>query len=191
MKLIIAALVVTAAAQAQTLPQFFQLKEYLQLTDTQYLAIFNNNNDISRQSQDAQRRISDLQREIATEIARDSPDAVEIGTRQVEAEKLCRAVREESRGLLAKNLALLTDAQRTKLRALEDAAKQASLISDAQGIRLLGDVTVILSTGQPGVVRVSVSPVYPTAPITGACSLYYPGFYDPPTGSSATTNSQR
>lgn len=141
-------------------PQFFQVKEFLQLTDAQYLTIFRNNEDLSRSLSENGRRINDLQREIFEQFQQESPDALEIGSRYVEITRVCKVMRDEANGLLAKNQAVLTDAQRTRLRTLEEVARQALVISEAQNFRVLGDIPAPAPAGAPPtlsfVVRVGV-----------------------------------
>jgi len=85
-----------------------------------------------------QNRISQLQTEIATETAKDTLDPMALGTRYAEIETICRDLKSQAGTYQQKNTTVLTDPQKAKLQALQDAIKLAPVISEAQSGNLLG-----------------------------------------------------
>ncbi len=136
---------------AQGIPgaQFFQIKEYLQLTDAQYLDMLRSNDELNRRLSESSRRLYALQQEIAAEGEKEAPDPMEIGSRYVEITRVCRELRTQYEGQVSRNVGTLTDAQKTRLRALEELAKQFAVVSEAQGFRLMGDVAAPPQLGAP------------------------------------------
>ncbi|MCC6362678.1 MAG: hypothetical protein IT165_04095 [Bryobacterales bacterium] len=120
-------------------PPLIELKQYLSLTDAQYVQLFDNMDQSRRTVAGYQQRISQLQNEIAVETARTNPDPMELGTRYAEIEQNCRSIRNESKALRDKNGGLLTDPQKAKLKTLEEALKLYPIISEAQSASLLDD----------------------------------------------------
>jgi len=114
-----------------------ELREFLQITDSQYTALMQNMNDYQRHVSDRQSRMSTLQSEIAEETARESPNPAELGTRYAELEYIRRAIVDESKLLQQRNVALLTDPQKSRLKILEDAWKLSPAIYQAQLILLM------------------------------------------------------
>lgn len=157
----ILALFVASAAFAQTVPvivpgpggtpPYFQLKQFLELTDAQYAQVFQNIEQYRRTLQSYQQRIFDLQREIAAEFDREQLSSGEIGTRYVEIELNCRAVVEEAKKLYEQNSSLLTAAQKRKLETLNDAIKLLPIISEAQQAAILGPTTSPNPYGSSGI----------------------------------------
>src|SRR5262249_16061580 len=136
-------LVFAASAWAQ--PTFYQpfqqVQQYLQLTDSQVQTILSNKNDYNQLATSRQPRISQLQTEIATETSRDTLDPMALGTRYAEIETICRELKSQAGTYQQKNTSVLTDPQKTKLQALQDAVKLAPVISEAQSGTLLGTAT--------------------------------------------------
>jgi hypothetical protein len=129
-------------------PPLIELKQYLTLTDAQYVQLFDNMDQSRRTVAGYQQRISQLQNEIAIETARPNPDPMELGTRYAEIEQNCRAITNEGKALRDKNGGLLTDPQKAKLKTLEDALKLYPVISQAQSASLLeGGVTGVYPVG--------------------------------------------
>jgi hypothetical protein len=118
-------------------PPLIQLKEYLQLTDSQYSMLFQNIGEHQQAIAERQQRIATVQRQITLETARENPDPTELGTRYAEIEFICRAVNDDAKRLQDRNRALLTDAQKARLKTLEDAWKLYATISQAQQVLLL------------------------------------------------------
>jgi hypothetical protein len=78
-----------------------------------------------------------VQSEIQQETAKSPLDPAALGIRYAEIEAICRNVKDESAAAQKRNIALLTDAQAVKLKALEDALKLAPIINEAQQSGLL------------------------------------------------------
>jgi hypothetical protein len=134
-------LVIASPAWAQTTPArqpLAQLKRYLQLTDAQVQAVLDNNDDYNRWFSEKQAHIRQVQREILEETAREPVDSNALGIRYADIEATCREIRDEAAAYRTKNGDILTDAQRARLKTLEDALKLAPMISEAQSGNLLG-----------------------------------------------------
>lgn len=130
-----------ASVWGQTIPvayqQFGQIKDYLQLSDSQYQTLLSNNTQYANWYLVKQDRMIRLQVEIGQETARDKPDPLDLGLRYVEIETICRDIRQQAAVTSKMNTDMLTAQQKTKLQALEDAIKLAPVISDAQSAKLL------------------------------------------------------
>lgn len=116
-----------------------RLKQFLNLTDQQVTAILNNNEEYNRWGSEKQRRMVQVQTEIADETARATLDPMALGLRYVEIEAICRQFREEAAKHNLKNVGVLTDTQRAKLKTLEDAWNLFPVISEAQSVNLLAN----------------------------------------------------
>lgn len=114
-----------------------RLKEYLALTDAQAARISEQNNAFTRWSAGRSQRAYEVQFEIGLETARSPLDPGALGVRYAEVEAIRREIEERNTKLIAENMAVLTPAQATKLRALEEALKLVSTGSEAQSVRLL------------------------------------------------------
>ncbi|MCZ2078622.1 MAG: hypothetical protein LC130_26960 [Bryobacterales bacterium] len=139
-------LALCASAWAQPNPFYGvlypQLQEFLQLTDSQLNAILEANRQYSEWAFEKQRRIADVQREIAEETAKSPLDPMALGVRYAEVETICREVKDRGTELEKASVTVLTDAQKTKLKTLEDALKLFPAITQAQSARLLGGPAV-------------------------------------------------
>jgi hypothetical protein len=140
-------LLIGASAWAQPNPFYGvlphqQLQEFLQLTDSQVNAILEANRQYSEWAFEKQRRIADVQREIAEETAKSPLDPMALGVRYAEVETICREVMDRVTELEKANVNLLTDAQKAKLKTLEDALRLFPAITQAQSARLLGGPAV-------------------------------------------------
>jgi hypothetical protein len=135
----------TAPAWAQSNPWFYQplgqLKDFLQLSDSQLQTILSNNDAYNRFASAKQSRISQVQREIASETAKDILDPMALGVRYAEIEATCRGMKDQAIAYQKKNVDVLTDPQKAKLQLLQDAMKLAPVISDAQSGNLMGTFT--------------------------------------------------
>jgi hypothetical protein len=114
-----------------------QVKAYLGLTDVQVSQIVLNLNDYGRLASQRQQRIFQVQSEIQQETAKSPLDPSALGIRYAEIEAICRTVKDEAAAAQRRNLALLTDAQAVKVKALEDALKLAPMINEAHQAGLL------------------------------------------------------
>ncbi len=121
-------------------PFLVQIREYLALTEAQFNRIQQQNSDFSRWSQTQSQRIFEVQREISVETARQPLDPVALGLRYAEVETIRRAIAERRAKLVPENVAVLTDLQKMKLKALEEAMRLAETVgSEARAIRLSPD----------------------------------------------------
>ena len=138
-----------AAAFGQDLPIGFPvpafpqpLKEYLGLSDTQVAAISKINADFNQFAGEKQRRALQVQQEIAAETAKETIDPMALGVRYLELEAIRRELRDHQATLLQGTVAGLNDAQKAKLKVLDDAWKLQAVISEAQCENLLAGATV-------------------------------------------------
>lgn len=117
------------------------IQEYLQLTNAQTLAIAANNRAYNEAIYEKTQRIWQVQLEITDETKKDPLDPAALGVRYAEIELICRDQRDLAIKNQNANLALLTDAQKTKMNVLEEAMKLAPLVAGAQGLNLLSAAT--------------------------------------------------
>jgi hypothetical protein len=137
MKAIMLMLALGVAVSAQTYLSPLGLQDFLGLTNTQWDAIAKNNDDYNRAVIEKQNRIQQVQVEIGQYTSAQTIDPMELGVRYMEIEYLCRQMRDAAVAAQNKNLALLNDAQKTKLKVLEDAMNLSPVISQAQSVKLL------------------------------------------------------
>ncbi len=123
--------------------QYEALKQLLGLTDDQISKMIQVQTENAMFAEGRQRRSFHVNGEIDEETAKASVDALALGVRYLELEVICREMRDAAAKIPKKNLALLTDGQRVKLKVLEDAVNLAPTISQAQSLQLLpsGNVT--------------------------------------------------
>lgn len=117
-----------------------QVREFLQLTDSQVQSILANNDEYDRFASEEQSRIAQVQREIVEETAKSPLDPNALGIRYAEIETICREMTDRAKEFRAKNLDVLNDAQKAKVKVLEDAIKLAPVISEAGFANLAGDI---------------------------------------------------
>lgn len=127
-------LLFSCAVQGQDTPNLVQ---YLSLSPEQVSKLSANIREYSTWLDGKQERIASLRVEIAVETARDTPGAAELGWRYAEIAVTCRALFGEQRQLQARNVALLNEAQKAKLKALQDALRLYPIIVQAQSASLL------------------------------------------------------
>lgn len=164
---------------AQLPPVFFQplsqVKQFLQLSDSQLQTILTNNDTYNRSSAEKQNRIRQVQSEIADETGKSPLDPNALGVRYAEIETICRQMKEQAATSQQKNLAVLNDGQKSKLTILSDALKLAPVIAEAQSGNLLGGSITVpygFTSASTGVVfGVPLGGVF--APANG-CSLPFP-----------------
>ena len=116
---------------------FPQIRAYLGLSDEQVAKMQQQIDDYYRWADSRQQRMNTVQREITQETAKSPLDPMALGVRYAEVEAIRRELAERSAALIPANVALLTDAQKVKLKALEEALKLQSTGSEAQSLRLL------------------------------------------------------
>ncbi|MCC6539181.1 MAG: hypothetical protein IT162_16640 [Bryobacterales bacterium] len=114
-----------------------QLQMHLALSAEQVAKIEAQNEAFARWSAERSQRTFAVQMEIAIETARSPLDPAALGVRYAEVEAIRREVAEREKATLAENVAALTAAQLTKLKALEEAMKLVPTGSAAQSVRLL------------------------------------------------------
>jgi hypothetical protein len=116
---------------------FLQMKAYLGLTDAQLTQITVNLNQYSQLVVQRQQRMLQVQGEIQQETAKSPLDPAALGIRYAEVETICRNVKDEAIAAQTRNLAILTDAQKEKLKVLQDAYKLLPVILEAQNAGVL------------------------------------------------------
>ncbi len=146
MRNLLLVLIVAASVWAQgpivlrPFPFLVQIREYLVLTEAQFDRIQQQNSDYFRWSLGQSQRMSEVQREISVETARQPLDPVALGLRYAEVETIRRVIAERGAKLIPDNIAVLTDLQKMKLKALEEAMRLAETAgSEARSIRLIPD----------------------------------------------------
>lgn len=143
MKALLSILCLCFSLFAQSPDSLPLLRTFLQLSESQLERIMSNNQEHARSVRDRFDRISDLNLEITNELARENPDPGEVGKRVVEIERLTRSVRDEERQLRLRNVELLNEAQRARLRTVEDAVRLLPFVTEAQEGHLI-DPSAIL-----------------------------------------------
>ncbi|MGJ5813148.1 hypothetical protein [Paludibaculum fermentans] len=113
---------------------------YLALTSRQADQLVRNNNAYSELVSRKNSRIYEVQNEISTETAKDPIDPSALGVRYMEIELICRDIKQAGDDLRKNNTALLTDAQKLKMTALEEAMKLAPVYTAAQNANLLAGI---------------------------------------------------
>lgn len=120
-----------AAAAAQTASFSLPLKQFLDLTDAQVLMLVKISDAFSQTVREKQIRITQLQFEINDQTAKDPIDPMELGVRYAEIAQIQKDLRSQQTAVRAAVRQVLTDAQRAKVKMLDDAAKLQPLISEA------------------------------------------------------------
>jgi hypothetical protein len=117
------------------------VQDFLGLTNAQVDAILQNNDAYARYVAEKQTRISQVRGEIADWTAATTLDPMELGMRYVEIEYQCRQMKTEGENSQKRNLAVLTDAQKAKLKSLDDALKLMPVVYEAQSANIFGTPT--------------------------------------------------
>lgn len=147
-----------------------QLRTYLALTADQVAKIEAQNDAFARWSAERSQRMFAVQMEIAIETARSPLDPAALGVRYAEVEAIRREIAEREKELLPANVAVLTPAQVTKLKALEEAMKLVSTGTAAQTVRLLPCEASSYATFVLGSVVPALRP-FPTYSPSTACGV--------------------
>ncbi|MBS1827951.1 MAG: hypothetical protein JST93_21765 [Acidobacteria bacterium] len=155
-------LALNSAAFAQPGPEIPRLRQFLNLTEAQYQQLTDNFNQYGLIAAQAYDRMDRLYSEIVEETARTQPRPAELGMRYVDIELTCRQTVEELARLKARNLALLTTAQKGRLQILLDAIKLVPEIGEAQDALLIDGDPVYFG---------GYFPSTPTPEPGGSCSL--------------------
>lgn len=147
-----------------------ELKTYLELTEQQAQTVASLNSVYSQDTYESTLRSAQLQREIQNETAKPVIDPMALGSLYAELEYMQRDLRRERAEVRKSTLVVLTDAQRSKLTALDDAAKLQPRVNDAVCENLLApapapdhwfDTTTFTSLSQTLVGVISAVPVSP------------------------------
>lgn len=166
-------MVFSASAPAQSNPRPYeplsQVRDFLQLSDSQVIFILANNSAHSLWSFEKHSRIQQVRTEIAQETAKEALDSIALGVRYAEVELICRDIKSQATAYQAKNTELLTDPQKAKLKVLQDAMKLTPIIAEAQLGNLINGFPISYFTSL-GVVTGSAlltppngcSPLFPT-----------------------------
>jgi len=117
-----------------------ELVQFLELRPEQKSAIESANAEHREFISTKQLRLLQVTREINEELDRPALDPDALGVRYAEVEAMCRDIDDRGKRLRRNNVASLTDAQRAKLKMLEDALRLAGLILDARAGRLVENV---------------------------------------------------
>ena len=116
---------------------FAEVKQFFGLTADQSSKIDSIQTQYQLLAQNKLARVGQVNQEIDLETAKPDLDATAIGVRYLELEVICREIKAAATGISVSSLAVLTDAQKIKLKQLEDASKLAPAISQAQTLGLL------------------------------------------------------
>ena len=151
--LLIVAVAASLSAQPTNPPivPFSQLRAYLGLSDSQFQGFVQSNNEYSTFLNQKQARVAQVQREIAELTAASPLDPQGLGLRYAELETICRQQRDKAEEIGRRNRATLTDAQKVKMAALEEAVKLLPIYNEAQAMGLTGQSAGSLILG--GVTR--------------------------------------
>ena len=172
-----------AHAQPQFSPQFpASLKTYLTLTDDQMSSITSQNAAYDRYASQKQQRILEVRLDLAKKTAADPIDSLALGLDYAEIEAIRRDLADKLTQLRADNAKVLTDPQRAKIKALDDAQQLLGKAREAECQNLLAPV----SDGAPipvtrldpvggtgGVIGgiISVTPLAPVPATLGLCGF--------------------
>jgi len=133
-------ILLAASLRAQSpAPVFYQqLREFLHLTDSQWDALIAADSQYTAWKVVKYSRVAEMQHYMPEEIAKPMPNPGELGVRYAEIVTICREIRNRAADVERTNVKMLTDAQRAKLKQLDDAIVLLPEIAQAQSIRLLG-----------------------------------------------------
>ena len=118
-------------------PAFDNLKTYLGISDTTIQSIQQAIQKTQSTIQPLVQQIGEKHRAVADLLAKGSTDAAAIGKLILDAEAIRKQIRTQHDALQSTAQSFLTADQKTKLKALEDAAKLAPAIHEAVGLHLV------------------------------------------------------
>jgi hypothetical protein len=113
------------------------LRQFLQLTDDQVRKISQNNREFQEFAALKERRAFQVKQEIAAETAREPLNPGALGARYVELEVIRREIADKQKQLRPANIALLTEAQKMRLQALEEARRLQPVVAMGQSVNLV------------------------------------------------------
>ena len=131
----IAALAVASCAFGQQLTP--SLIEFLDLAAAQITRLRQNAAEFNRFHGEKSQRYQQVTLELQQEIAREVLDPLGLGQRYVEQEAICREMRTAFDQNMAKNLTILTESQKAKLKTMDAIAENARLASSAASENLI------------------------------------------------------
>lgn len=181
MRICLAAAFFFSVASAQSFPPLFQdpIDSYLTLTEPQRQKLNGLNAEFSRWLQGKNERMRQVNGEITLETQRDPLDPGALGVRYAELEVIRREIKDRGEKLVAEAQAVLTEPQKMKLKALEEAMKLQPAFYAAQARNLLlsdcgmsfGNPTVPTSAFGRWFDTDSFLPTYGFLPGLSPCSL--------------------
>ncbi len=116
---------------------FDAVKAALNLTDAQITQLKAIKQQQIAAVQSLQQQVAEKHKLIADEMAKTSPSAAVVGQAMVDIHNLQKQIQTTAEGFVTQAVALLTAEQKTKLKALEDAAKLRPAIQEAIALELL------------------------------------------------------
>lgn len=127
--------------QPQPPPDFSALKSFLNLTDAQVRqmqqAREKAGKDAAEKEQALRPQIHEKRNALADLMEKDNPDATAVGKAMLEIRALERQIRAAHEALRNSELSLLTGEQKTKFKAIQDAANLPAATREAQMLGLL------------------------------------------------------
>lgn len=121
--------------------QITELRQYLELTDAQLEQLLRINRDFNVLLSQREQRIRQVQIEIDEETRKEALDPAALGIRYAEVEALCREMRDRYVQSQRQSRQVLTPAQMTRIRALEEAWRLMPLINQAQNLGVFEPMT--------------------------------------------------
>lgn len=140
MRWLVLLLLASCCAGAQKLvfaPLLPGITQALSLTDDQLVKINGENSDYGQWSQQKYLRVNTVLAEISDESAKSPLDPHALGARYAELEVIRREIEDRGKQTVAKNNTVLTDAQRSKLKDLEEALNLSPIGAEALLLHLL------------------------------------------------------
>jgi hypothetical protein len=152
-----------------------ELKQYLALSDDQVAKINTLNSQLRAFQAAKGERQSQVQREIAEETAKPSPDPMELGVRYFEIEALRRQLDDQQKNTAIQIQALLSADQKTKLNTLQQALSLYSTACTAVNENIMTPPTrsTLVPIAGPGTIFVANL----TSPVCGAASAVFDGSF--------------
>lgn len=112
--------------------QMESLKTYLGLSDTQVATLKQVRTDAFEQRRPELKENAQKARDLRAEMAKANPDQAVVGRLMTELKQSREQARSGQSQIQEKSLAVLTDAQKAKLKALEDAAALQQTVREAR-----------------------------------------------------------
>ena len=113
------------------------IEAFLLLTPVQKEGLTRNEQALVQWRQPRYERQIEVNSEILEEKKKDPVDPIALGLRYAEIEAIRREIAEREAAVLTANVQLLTEAQRLRLRTLEEARRLRSTVDEAECARLL------------------------------------------------------